>query len=49
MVGLAARLLPYALAFFSSLCIMILELDSSRLVIFPTGKPAKAFEKQRDV
>src|SRR5271166_3680960 len=32
MVGLAARLLPYALAFFSSLCIMILELVSSRLV-----------------
>ena len=32
MVGLAARLLPYALAFFSSLCIMILELVASRLV-----------------
>src|SRR5262245_2729300 len=32
MVGLAARLLPYAIAFFSSLCIMILELVSSRLV-----------------
>ena len=25
------------------------QLDSSRLVVFPTGKPAKAFEKQRDV
>jgi MFS family permease len=32
MLGLAARLVPYALAFFSSLCIMILELVSSRLV-----------------
>jgi len=32
MVGLPARLTPYALAFFSSLCIMILELVSSRLV-----------------
>ena len=37
MVGLAARLLPYALAFFSSLCIMILELDSSRLVAMHVG------------
>jgi short-subunit dehydrogenase len=25
------------------------KLDSDRLVIFPTGKPAKAFEKQRDI
>jgi len=25
------------------------QLDSSRLVIFPTGKPAKAYEKQKDV
>ena len=32
MLGFAARLVPYALAFFSSLCIMILELVSSRLV-----------------
>ncbi|MBV8127601.1 MAG: fused MFS/spermidine synthase [Planctomycetaceae bacterium] len=37
MVGLAARLLPYALAFFSSLCIMILELVSSRLVAQHVG------------
>src|SRR3954462_15337771 len=37
MVGLAARLLPYALAFFSSLCIMILELVSSRLVATHVG------------
>jgi hypothetical protein len=37
MVGLAARLLPYALAFFSSLCIMILELVSSRLVARHVG------------
>ncbi len=32
MVGFLARLLPYALAFSSSFCIMILELVSSRLV-----------------
>jgi MFS family permease len=32
MKGLAVRLLPYALAFFSSLCIMVLELVASRLV-----------------
>ena len=38
MVGLAARLLPYALAFFSSLCIMILELVSSRLVAGMSGR-----------
>src|SRR3954452_4665276 len=37
MVGLASRLLPYALAFFSSLCIMILELVSSRLVARHVG------------
>src|SRR6516162_9994100 len=37
LVGLAARLLPYALAFFSSLCIMILELVSSRLVARHVG------------
>lgn len=37
MVGLAARLSPYALAFFSSLCIMILELVSSRLVARHVG------------
>src|SRR5271166_1088203 len=37
MVGLVARLLPYALAFFSSLCIMILELVSSRLVALHVG------------
>ena len=36
MSGLA-RLLPYALAFFSSLCIMILELVSSRLVARHVG------------
>src|SRR4029079_5059930 len=37
MFGLASRLLPYALAFFSSLCIMILELVSSRLVARHVG------------
>jgi spermidine synthase/MFS family permease len=37
MNGLAVRLLPYALAFFSSLCIMILELVASRLVARHVG------------
>jgi spermidine synthase/MFS family permease len=37
MTGLAARLLPYALAFFSSMCIMILELVASRLVARHVG------------
>jgi hypothetical protein len=37
MQGPAARLLPYALAFTSSLCIMILELVSSRLVARHVG------------
>jgi MFS family permease len=37
MLGLATRLLPYALAFFSSLCIMVLELVSSRLVARHVG------------
>src|SRR3954469_12652203 len=37
MTGLAVRLLPYALAFFSSLCIMILELVASRLVARHVG------------
>src|SRR3954469_25075480 len=37
MVGLSSRLLPYALAFFSSLCIMILELVASRLVARHVG------------
>lgn len=37
MIGLAARLSPYALAFFSSLCIMVLELVSSRLVASHVG------------
>ncbi|AMV36818.1 fused MFS/spermidine synthase [Planctomyces sp. SH-PL62] len=37
MAGLAARTSPYALAFFSSLCIMILELVSSRLVARHVG------------
>jgi MFS family permease len=37
MLGLAKRLLPYALAFFSSLCIMTLELVSSRLVAMHVG------------
>ena len=36
-VGPLARLLPYALAFFSSLCIMILELVASRLVARHVG------------
>jgi hypothetical protein len=38
MSGFAARLLPYALAFTSSLCIMILELVSSRLVAPHVGQ-----------
>src|ERR1700739_98659 len=37
MKGLAARMLPYGLAFFSSLCIMILELVASRLVARHVG------------
>jgi len=37
MNGLAARLLPYALAFFSSVCIMILELVAGRLVARHVG------------
>lgn len=37
MNGLAARLLPYSLAFFSSLVIMILELVASRLVARHVG------------
>ncbi|QEH33892.1 spermidine synthase [Aquisphaera giovannonii] len=37
MAGVLARLLPYALAFLSSLCIMILELVSSRLVARHVG------------
>ncbi len=37
MLGSATRLLPYALAFFSSLCIMTLELVSSRLVAQHVG------------
>jgi MFS family permease len=37
MLGPLTRLLPYALAFFSSLCIMTLELVSSRLVARHVG------------
>ncbi len=37
MPGFVVRLLPYALAFSSSLCIMILELVSSRLVARHVG------------
>ncbi|WP_422931081.1 fused MFS/spermidine synthase [Singulisphaera sp. PoT] len=37
MKGFAVRLLPYLLAFFSSLCIMILELVASRLVANHVG------------
>ncbi|MBX6313524.1 MAG: fused MFS/spermidine synthase [Isosphaeraceae bacterium] len=37
MYGLAVRLLPYVLSFFSSLCIMILELVASRLVAQHVG------------
>ncbi len=37
MNGRATRLLPYGLAFFSSLCIMILELVASRLVARHVG------------
>src|SRR5947209_16246578 len=36
-VRMPSRLLPYALAFFSSLCIMILELVASRLVARHVG------------
>src|SRR4051794_544185 len=37
MNGLAVRILPYALAFFSSMCIMVLELVASRLVARHVG------------
>jgi spermidine synthase len=37
MNGLAVRILPYVLAFFSSLCIMVLELVASRLVARHVG------------
>src|SRR6185437_11843281 len=37
MNGLAVRMLPYLLSFFSSLCIMILELVASRLVASHVG------------
>jgi hypothetical protein len=37
MSGLAVRLLPFVLAFFSSLCIMVLELVASRLVARHVG------------
>jgi spermidine synthase len=37
MNGIAARLLPFVLAFFSSLCIMVLELVASRLVARHVG------------
>lgn len=37
MNGLAARMLPYILSFFSSFCIMILELVASRLVARHVG------------
>ncbi len=37
MNGLLARMLPYLLAFFSSFCIMILELVASRLVATHVG------------
>ena len=37
MLGFAARLLPYFLAFISSLCIMTIELVSSRLVARHVG------------
>ena len=37
MNGLAVRLVPYLLAFFSSLCIMVLELVASRLVARHVG------------
>ena len=37
MNGRASRLVPYLLAFFSSLCIMILELVASRLVARHVG------------
>jgi len=37
MIGLLHRMLPYALSFLGSLCIMILELVSSRLVARHVG------------
>ncbi|HEU5115906.1 MAG TPA: fused MFS/spermidine synthase, partial [Isosphaeraceae bacterium] len=37
MLGLAARILPYFLAFFGSLCLMVLELVASRLVARHVG------------
>ena len=37
MNGFAVRLLPYVLSFFSSLCIMVLELTASRLVARHVG------------
>src|SRR3954451_21319223 len=37
MMGFVVRLLPYLLAFLSSLCIMILELVASRLVARDVG------------
>jgi MFS family permease len=37
MNGLAVRMLPYVLAFFSSMCIMVLELVASRLVARHVG------------
>jgi MFS family permease len=37
MNGLAVRILPYLLAFFSSMCIMVLELVASRLVARHVG------------
>src|SRR5882724_7559102 len=37
MNGLAVRMLPYLLSFFSSFCIMILELVASRLVARHVG------------
>ena len=37
MKGLVVRMLPYVLSFFSSLCIMVLELVASRLVARHVG------------
>ena len=42
MNGLAARMLPYLLSFFSSFCIMILELVASRLVASMSGHRSRS-------
>src|SRR5262249_40383404 len=43
MIGLAVRILPFLLSFFSSLCIMVLELVASRLVARHVGASLTAW------